>query len=192
MASMRKQRSDVEVPQRRTFLKVVTGLLSAAAATVVAVPGISYLAAAFRRPRREWVSIGPVKDFPLNETRLVTFNNPLAQKWDGVTSQTGVFVRYLGRNEKFEDQFMVLSFHCTHLGCPVEWFPQSGLYMCPCHGGVYYEDGAHASGPPPRGLYHCPWKIEQGRSDAEPQLSVIAPHLPTLHNTLKEGYRAET
>ncbi|MGA1090126.1 MAG: ubiquinol-cytochrome c reductase iron-sulfur subunit, partial [Candidatus Nanopelagicales bacterium] len=47
-----------------------------------------------------------------------------------------------------------------HLGCPVRWFPQSRLFMCPCHGGVYYEDGSRASGPPPRSLFPYPAKIE--------------------------------
>ena len=51
------------------------------------------------------------------------------------------------------DQFLVLSVNCAHLGCPVTWFPQSGLFMCPCHGGVYYANGEHASGPPPRGCF---------------------------------------
>jgi menaquinol-cytochrome c reductase iron-sulfur subunit len=45
----------------------------------------------------------------------------------------------------------------------VRWFPQSRLFMCPCHGGVYYEDGSRASGPPPRGLFPYPAKIESGR-----------------------------
>ena len=35
----------------------------------------------------------------------------------------------------------------------MRWFPQSGLFMCPCHGGVYYSDGSRASGPPERGLF---------------------------------------
>jgi menaquinol-cytochrome c reductase iron-sulfur subunit len=26
------------------------------------------------------------------------------------------------------------------------------LFICPCHGGVYYKDGAVASGPPPKAL----------------------------------------
>ena len=51
------------------------------------------------------------------------------------------------------DRFQVFAINCAHLGCPVRWFPESGLFMCPCHGGVYYDDGARASGPPPRGLY---------------------------------------
>ena len=53
----------------------------------------------------------------------------------------------------------MLAVNCAHLGCPVSWFPQSGLFMCPCHGGVYYANGDRASGPPPRGLFRCAWRI---------------------------------
>jgi Rieske Fe-S protein len=52
--------------------------------------------------------------------------------------------------------------------------------MCPCHGGVYYENGEHASGPPPRGLFHCDWRVQDGN------LEIQAPHFPTLQNTLKD------
>jgi Rieske Fe-S protein len=46
----------------------------------------------------------------------------------------------------------------------VSWFPQSGLFMCPCHGGVYYSNGERASGPPPRGLFHCAWRVKMAGS----------------------------
>ena len=105
------------------------------------------------------------------------------QPWDGMTAKTGVYVRYLGR-DGFKDQFQVFAINCTHLGCPVEWFPQSGLFMCPCHGGVYYENGEHASGPPPRGLYHCVWRVNEAG-----QLEIQAPHMPTLQHTLRENAR---
>ena len=101
-----------------------------------------------------------------------------AQPWDGVTALTGVYARYQGKNDKREDQFLVLSVNCAHLGCPVTWFQQSGLFMCPCHGGVYYADGAHASGPPPRGMFHV--RVAGRRRPAQVQ----APHYPTLQNTL--------
>jgi Rieske Fe-S protein len=52
--------------------------------------------------------------------------------------------------------------NCAHLGCPVRWFPQSGLFMCPCHGGAYYQDGSRASGPPERGLFEYEYKLENG------------------------------
>ena len=56
--------------------------------------------------------------------------------------------------------FKSFAIHCTHLGCPVRWFEESKLFMCPCHGGVFYEDGEHAAGPPPRGLYTYQHKVE--------------------------------
>src|SRR5260370_6218521 len=86
-----------------------------------------------------------------------------------MTANTGTYVRYLG-----QDQFLVLAINCAHLGCPVTWFPQSGLFMCPCHGGVYYENGEHASGPPPRGLFHCDWRGGNGETGN------FGPHSPPL------------
>jgi menaquinol-cytochrome c reductase iron-sulfur subunit len=163
---------------RRTFLGRLTCALGAVAAAVLGIPCVSYFLGS-RKPPVQWVTLGPVKDFQVHETRMVTFDNPLRQPWDGMTSQTGVYVRYHGPDLPEPQRFMVLAVNCAHLGCPVSWFPQSGLFMCPCHGGVYYADGARASGPPPRGLFHCVWRI-QGE-----QLEVQAPHYPTLQDTLE-------
>jgi Rieske Fe-S protein len=97
-----------------------------------------------------------------------------------VTAQTGVYVRYQGSDRPEQERFLVLAVNCAHLGCPVSWFPQSGLFMCPCHGGVYYANGQRASGPPPRGLFHCVWRVKGE------QLEVQAPHYPTLQDTLEK------
>ena len=113
----------------------------------------------------------------------MTFDNPIRQPWDGMAAHTGVYVRYEGegRGRRAKDQFLVLAVNCAHLGCPVSWFPQSGLFMCPCHGGVYYANGERASGPPPRGLFHCVWRVRDGG-----QLEIQAPHYPTLQDTLEQ------
>jgi len=87
-----------------------------------------------------------------------------------------VYVRNQGGDQ--QNQFLVLAMNCAHLGCPVSWFPQSGLFMCPCHGGVFYEDGSHASGPPPRGLFEYEHRIEDGN------LLVKGGYLPTLAEPL--------
>jgi Rieske Fe-S protein len=159
-------------PERRTFFAWLTYLAGAAAALVLSVPLVGFLLGGLRKRREEWVNLGPVKKFPQGQTRQVTFDNPIRQPWDGVTAHTGVYVRNLGQG-----QFLVFAINCAHLGCGVEWFPQSGLFLCPCHGGVYYEDGSRASGPPPRGLFRCVWDVQDGR------LLVRAPHLPTLQDT---------
>src|SRR5262245_28467047 len=176
------------LPGRRTFFSWLTYGLGAVAAAVVGIPFMSYLFGARREPV-DWVLLGPVADFPLNETRLVTFDNPIRQPWSGMVAHNGVYVRYEGPDKKDEAnatkgyKFLVLAVNCAHLGCPVEWFAESGLFMCPCHGGVYYSNGEHASGPPPRGLYPCVYRVTRVRGlDV---LEIQAPHFPTLHNTLQ-------
>jgi menaquinol-cytochrome c reductase iron-sulfur subunit len=169
--------------ERRTFFQRsflwLTGLAGAFAATAFAIPVIAFVAGPLRKKPAPWVNLGPVKKFPKGDYRLVSFANPLGQPWDGMTANNGAYVRYLGADADGSDNFLVFSVNCAHLGCPVEWFPQSGLFMCPCHGGVYYENGDRASGPPPRGLYQCEWRVHEGN------LEIQAPHYPTLQNTLK-------
>jgi Rieske Fe-S protein len=173
-----------ELP-RRTFLQrsllCLTGIAGSLAALAVSVPFVAYLLGPVRKSNTPWVRLGPISKFPKEQTRFETFTSPLSQPWDGMTAHTGVYVRYLGKDADNKDDFLVFAVNCAHLGCPVEWFPQSGLFMCPCHGGVYYENGERASGPPPRGLYHCVWQVRNG------QLEIQAPHYPTLQNTLADG-----
>jgi Rieske Fe-S protein len=118
------------------------------------------------------------KDVP----NLVAYETALLTKTPGTTSQ--LLLRRGGQETrlrvKLDNRFLVLAVNCTHLGCPVSWFASAGLFLCPCHGGVYYENGDRASGPPPRGLYHYLYRIVDG------QLHIRAGHMPTLHNTMKE------
>jgi hypothetical protein len=178
------QPAPAPLPGRRTFSQwllgigtVVAGFLAAAA---MGIPLVGYLLGALKKPQVKWVPLGPLSDFPVGETRTVTFYNPppYSKPWDGMVAHTGCFVRNLGKDAKGQDDFLVFAVNCAHLGCPVSWFPQSGLFMCPCHGGVYYEDGSHASGPPPRGLFECVFRVKGDK------LEVQAPHLPTLQDTL--------
>jgi Rieske Fe-S protein len=166
------------IPGRRTFLQWLTYAAGAAAAAVLGVPLVGYLLGPLRKHRVQWIGIGAPSIFPVDETRLVTFQNPLGEPWDGMVAHTGVYIRNLGKDDKQQDRFLVFAMNCAHLGCPVTWFPQSGLFMCPCHGGVYYEDGERAAGPPTRGLFHCVWRVRAG------ELEIQAPHLPTLQSPL--------
>ena len=163
-------------PSRRSFFQWITYGLSGVAALAAGIPVIAYFMGVSKGDA-SWVVLEEVEKFPLEETRMKTFDNPLRQPWDGITGFTGVFVRRLSGGGDAA-KFQVFAINCAHLGCPVSWFPQSGLFMCPCHGGVYYSNGAHASGPPPRGLYHCDWRVQNGK------LEVRAPHYPTLQDTL--------
>jgi quinol---cytochrome c reductase iron-sulfur subunit, bacillus type len=157
-------------PSRRGFLFTLGASLSAVAAVLAGVPIIGYLFGPVRgRAGQAWIALGEIARFPEGQTRLATYDNPFRVAWDGPTAKIACWVRRVGG-----DQFQVFAVNCAHLGCPVRWFQQSRLFMCPCHGGVYYEDGSRASGPPPRGLFEYEYEIRQG------QLWVRGGQLPTL------------
>ncbi len=163
---------------RRGFFRWVTFALGAVASAFAGIPIVAYFLGT-RKTAIVWVNLGSVEDFPKEQTRLVTFDNPLRQPWDGKTANTGVFVRREEPGGEQSAKFLIFAVNCAHLGCAVSWFPESGLFMCPCHGGVYYADGQRASGPPPRGLYQCLWRVRKGK------LEIQAPHFPTLHDPLQ-------
>lgn len=50
------------------------------------------------------------------------------------------------------DRVYALSARCAHLGCTVNWFSDSRIFKCPCHGSEYHSNGVHFAGPAPRPL----------------------------------------
>jgi Rieske Fe-S protein len=159
---------------RRWLLLKVGALFNAVVGVAVAVPVVKYLLSPVKSDDayKSWISLGPLDTFPVGETRLAKFTNPVSREWDGETDRVACWVRRIS-----EKDFQVFAINCAHLGCPVRWFPQSGLFMCPCHGGAYYADGSRASGPPERGLFTYDIKIVDG------SLQINAGQLPTLSNT---------
>jgi Rieske Fe-S protein len=157
---------------RRGFFMKLGILFNGFAAMVVAGPIVRFILSSLTRGQGRgylsWVRLGDVTNFPEGETRMATFRSPFVMPTDGKTVDTACWVRRISGN-----QFQVFAINCAHLGCPVRWFAQSGLFMCPCHGGAYYRDGSRASGPPERGLFEYPHKIENG------VLTIEAGQLPT-------------
>ncbi len=140
---------------RRSFILKVISLSGGIAAVIISIPLIGVLfEPLLRKIPNTWRSVGKVDSFNVGETVLVHFINSSPLPWTGVTENTASWLRRIS-----EDQFDAFSVNCAHLGCPVKWLPDARLFMCPCHGGVYYEDGSYAAGPPPRGLYKYPVRI---------------------------------
>ena len=155
---------------RRSFLMGIGVTLNVIGAAMIGVPVVGYIASALRqRSYQAWIPLGEVVEFPEGECRLASYVNPYRVPWDGFTAKIPCWVRRKGVSD-----FQVFAINCAHLGCPVRWFPESQLFMCPCHGGVYYADGSRASGPPPRGLYEYEWEL-RGR-----ELWVRGGQIPTL------------
>jgi nitrite reductase/ring-hydroxylating ferredoxin subunit len=155
---------------RRGLLWKLAVVLQLLGAALVGLPVLGYLLGPFvRKAGQAWVRLGPLEQFPEGKTRLAAYRNPIRRAWDGEAADVPCWVRRVEGGD-----FQVFSIHCTHLGCPVRWFEESALFMCPCHGGAFYADGTRAAGPPPRRLYEYQCKVKDGA------LWVLGGRLPTL------------
>lgn len=159
-------------PSRRKLLiglSLGSGALAAAAAGYPVAKAV--LDPAFQKGGRGgWQRIGTLADFPTGKTVLVTFIRPGARSYGGdIKKDTAYVTRRPG-------DWLALHNVCMHLGCPVRHQEGSGLYFCPCHGGVYDAEGVNVAGPPRIPLQRLGVRV-QGQ---EVQLQSAAMPLPTL------------
>jgi menaquinol-cytochrome c reductase iron-sulfur subunit len=146
-----------EIARRQLLGKMSIGV-GVACGAAISVPGIGFVVAPlFRQEPREWRPVGKVEKFKVGQTVNVVFEDASPLPWAGVTSRTAAWLRRVS-----ETEFVAFSVNCAHLGCPVRWMEDARLFMCPCHGGVYYEDGRVAAGPPPHPLTRYPVRIQDG------------------------------
>ena len=152
-----------QLQQRRTFLTRLSIWLSAFIGAVIALPGIGFvLAPVFKKPKRKWRPVGKLENFKVGGFVLVQYEDSTSVPWAGITAKEGAWIRRAS-----ETEFIAFSINCRHLGCPVRWVEDPRLFMCPCHGGVYYEDGTVAAGPPPEPLQRLQVRINKGQVEIE-------------------------
>jgi menaquinol-cytochrome c reductase iron-sulfur subunit len=146
-------------PPRRRFLARLSIALSAAIAAAAGVPVVGFLVSPLlRKAPRIWRPVGAVDAFTVGQTVNVVFEDASPLPWAGVTARSAAWLRRDGA-----ERFTAFSVHCTHLGCPVRWVADAQLFLCPCHGGVYYLDGSRAAGPPPKPLPQYPVRVRNGQ-----------------------------
>ena len=145
-------------PSRRTFLARVSIAAGAFAALLVGIPVLgAVLKPMVQKEPRVWRKVGTVNDFTVGKTVAVDYQNGSTKPWAGVTGRTAAYLR-----RDSQSQFTCFTVNCSHLGCPVRWEQSADLFMCPCHGGVYYSNGDVAAGPPPRPLARYPVRVRDG------------------------------
>ncbi len=145
-------------PERRRFLTAITVGLSGLAGAVVGIPVVGLiLGPLLRRKPEQWLAVGEVERFEVGKTVAVTFRDTSSVEWAGLAALTSAYLRREG-----PEQFTAFSVNCTHLGCPIRWMQEANLFLCPCHGGVFYSDGRVAGGPPTRPLFRYETRIRNG------------------------------
>ena len=176
----RKEKTKHSNPTRRDWLFTAGVAVNVAAGLLLAVPLIGFVFSSFveRKDPRSWISLGRSK----LSRRKRRASRPIEIRSRGPgTAKPPIFRAGCG-------VFRAISFRCLRStariwAVPVRWFPESGLFMCPCHGGAYYEDGSRAAGPPPRGLFQYDYKVENGAALGEGRRNA---------DTLKPGIDRET
>jgi menaquinol-cytochrome c reductase iron-sulfur subunit len=150
-------------PERRAFLAKLSIALTAIAGVLVGIPVVRFLLGPLLQPTSDtWRAVGKLDDFEVGKTVRVAFLDPSPLKWAGVTAKTAAWLRRVNDND-----FVAFAMNCTHLGCPVRWLDDAHLFMCPCHGGVYYADGEVAAGPPPHALSKYPVRVRDGQVEIQ-------------------------
>ena len=151
-----------DISRRRFFTRLsvaCAGLIAALAG----IPIVGFLVAPIVRPApARWRGVGKVDSFGIGQTVKVDFSDPSPLPWSGITAKTAAWLRRVG-----EDEFIAFSINCRHLGCPVRWVEGAKLFMCPCHGGAYYEDGSIAAGPPPEPLARYLVRVNNGQVEIQ-------------------------
>ena len=144
---------------RRRFFARLSISLGGVCAAILGMPLVGFvIAPLFGKVKESWVSVGKVDDYKIGGTVNVPLPDPSPLPWAGITAKGAAWLR-----RESEDKFIAFAVNCTHMGCPVRWLQDAELFMCPCHGGVYYKDGTVAAGPPPKPLVRFEVRVANGQ-----------------------------
>ena len=156
---------DGPLEDRRRFLSRLSLGLGAVAGAMAAAPWLAvFLNPVQRRDPEAWTVIGRLEDFPPGEIVQVAYLDADPLPWAGFSGRNAAWIR---REEG--DELTAFSAYCTHIGCPVRWDSGARLFLCPCHGGAFYDDGSVAAGPPPRPLDRFPIRVRDGQVELRPE-----------------------
>jgi cytochrome b6-f complex iron-sulfur subunit len=160
------------MPTRRAF---TLAALAASAAALASVAGAALAFALSPVVRRrsaggEPLDLGAAKDFEGVRTGAAGPAEVLVTRAveDGYMTRKVKERLVVVRDPSAATGLSALSTTCSHLGCGVAWNAARKAFLCPCHGGVYAEDGHVLSGPPPRPLARLPISVAGGRATVDP------------------------
>ena len=84
------------------------------------------------------------------------------------------------------ENFIALSSVCPHLGCRVHWEAHHRRFVCPCHNGIFDEQGQAQSGPPAdsgQSLTRYPLKTEHEMLFIQVPLQTLIDTSPEIAST---------
>jgi len=136
---------------RRDFMKVTTGAIGGIITAAIGVPVIGYMIdpALQAGGKEAWIPVGKLDKIPVGTPTPFSFTRTKVNGWERTGTSYGGFV--IRKSEDPKD-IAILSSHCTHLGCSVNWKEDAQEFVCPCHDAKFSKEGKVLDGPPPKPL----------------------------------------
>lgn len=145
-------------PQRRKVMGAIVGVINLGLIGAIVGPVVGFAASPVKsKMKGTWVELMDEHLIAPGEIKEVNFSMRVVDGYHEVERKYTVFLR------RSEDGVLCLDPACTHLGCRVEYQSDRRRFICPCHGGVFDEEGRVKSGPPPKPMDRHPVKIEGGK-----------------------------
>ncbi len=133
---------------RRRFLIRMTNLGAGLITLMLSIPAIGFvIAPLFEKRTLTWLRVGEIDAVPVGLPTPFTVSMPIGSGPPTPPVNRIVYVVKLATGQLF-----AFSNTCTHMQCNVHWDPGLGLFLCPCHGGLYDLTGQNVGGPPPSPL----------------------------------------
>lgn len=145
--------------KRRQFLGFLSNLLGSAIGVALAIPVVGYILSPLlaRREGQQLVKLTNLNSLTDGEVNKVDYIVKRVDGWFIDKTSRTVYVKRKG------DELIVFSSACTHLGCGVNYDAEKKQFYCPCHGGVFDEDGKVLAGPPPQPLVRLKSRAQNGQ-----------------------------
>lgn len=144
---------------RRKVLGWLVGIINVGVIGAIVAPTLGFMAAPLKRKKEPgvWIPVLDAGELQDGQTKSVSYTLDVI---DGYMTAKRTFSTFVYRKGS---KVIAYDPSCPHLGCHVEYKEKKKRYVCPCHGGVFDEEGNRLSGPPPRGLTKVVAKEEAGR-----------------------------
>jgi menaquinol-cytochrome c reductase iron-sulfur subunit len=110
----------------------------------------------WKAPKKMWRRVGQLSEFPIGAVSDGTTPSP-RDAWPRSFRGRAVFVW-----RRTEAEIFVFSRSCTDLGCPLDYDRGSACFLCPCHGGIFKQDGQRLAGPPGKPMHRYVHRVEGG------------------------------
>jgi menaquinol-cytochrome c reductase iron-sulfur subunit len=140
---------------RRFFTGLVVAGGSAVLAGIVGIPALilSFSPILKRAPGERWRRVGKLDEFSLGTVQQAQLEVD-RRDWPRSAPSQAVFVL-----RQTPDRVVVFSRSCTDLGCPLDYDVGSACFFCPCHGGIFGQDGEPLAGPTKQPMYRFAHRI---------------------------------